>query len=101
MVTELVKVVKLMEANWLPGNMDDRCLEAFKIVSKVDAQLTPQARTAWRWRIFYLRALLDSEMFQRQGKLEGDVMRDAFQELTRIYHAENAHPMSVKPPIIP
>ncbi|MHB1463242.1 MAG: hypothetical protein ACYC1M_18290 [Armatimonadota bacterium] len=100
-VTELVKVVKLMEANWLPGNMDDRCLEAFKIVSKVDAQLTPQARSAWRWRIFYLRALLDSEMFQRQGKLEGDVMRDAFQELTVIYHAQNAHTMSVKPPVIP
>jgi hypothetical protein len=62
--------------------------------------MTQSARTAWRWRIVYLRALIDKELFERKGKREGDVLKAAFEELTRIYHAEKAHSMPIKPPQI-
>jgi hypothetical protein len=33
--------------------------------------LTAPARAAWRWRIVYLRALIDRELWKTHGKLEG------------------------------
>lgn len=35
---------------------------------------------------------------ERKGKLEVETLKSAFAELTRIYHAENAHSMPIKPP---
>ena len=67
---------------------------------KTDATLTSQARTSWRWRIVYLRALIDKELFERKGKLEGETLKASFEELTRLYHAEGAHSMPIKPPQI-
>jgi hypothetical protein len=66
----------------------------------METKLTPQARAAWRWRIIYLRALVDRELFRTQGKLEGKVLQGAFRELTTIYHAEHAHSMPIRPPQI-
>jgi hypothetical protein len=55
-----------------------------------DAQLTSHARASWRWRILYLRALIDRELVRTDGWFEGPVLQTAFDELTRIYHSENA-----------
>ena len=71
---------------------------AFESVRQAEAKLTPQAKAAWRWRIFFLRALIDKELFERKSKLEGGTLKAAFGELTRIYHAEHAHSMPIKPP---
>lgn len=97
-VAELSQAVHLLEANWIergPGSV-----EAFALIQKADAKLTPQAKAAWRWRIFYLRGLIDSELFRHNNKLEGPVLKAAFDELTKLYHAENAHSMPVRPPQI-
>jgi hypothetical protein len=48
-----------------------------------------------------LRAQIDDELVRRSGRLEGDVLKAAFGELTRLYHAENAHSMPVQPPRVP
>ena len=37
----------------------------------------------------------------RSVRLEGEVLKSAFDELTRFYHAENAHSMPVQPPRVP
>lgn len=74
--------------------------EAFRLAAWIDGKLSPQARSAWRWRILYLRALIDREMFRSQGKLEGRTLKEAFDELTEIYHAQNAHSMPIRPPQI-
>jgi len=66
----------------------------------MEARLTPQARSAWRWRIVYLRALIDCELLKTHGKLEGKALQEAFRELTAIYHAEHAHSMPIRPPQI-
>jgi len=55
--------------------------------------------TKLAWRILYLRALIDKELREKQGRLEGKVLSTAFDELTRIYHAQHADP-AVRPPVV-
>ncbi len=95
-VEQLAQAVGLLEKTWIKRGPDS--VEAFALLQKVDAKLTPQAKAAWRWRILYLRGLIDSELYRRNDKMEGPVLKGAFDELTRIYHAENAGPMPLKPP---
>jgi len=70
------------------------------VADLIDRRLTEAARRSWRWRILYLRALIDKELHERDGRLEGRALRDAFAELTRIYHAEQVHSKPLKPPQI-
>lgn len=68
----------------------------WEVLHKVDRELSPQARASWRWRILYLRAALDQELCASGGR--PTPRADAcFEELTRIYHAENAD-FTVAPP---
>jgi hypothetical protein len=47
-----------------------------------------------------LRALIDREMLATKGRLEGETLKKAFDELTAIYHAEHSHSMPIHPPVI-
>ena len=64
--------------------------EAYQLMGQVDAKLTSHARASWRWRILYLRTIVDRELVRNKGWFEGPVLKAAFDELTRIYHSENA-----------
>ena len=64
--------------------------EAYAKLSNVDASLTPQARSAWRWRILYLRSLIDQELQPYEGYWANEVCEKAMHELTAIYYAQNA-----------
>ena len=97
---DLVKVVEAFEKNHLRKEIGPSAEEAFDCVKSMETKLTPQARAAWRWRIVYLRALIDRELLRTQGKLEGKALQGAFRELTAIYHAEHAHSMPIRPPQI-
>jgi hypothetical protein len=88
--------VALLEKTWVTRGPDSA--RAFAILQQVDAKLTPQAKAAWRWRILYLRGLIDAELYRRNGKMEGPELKKAFEELTRIYHGEHVHSMPVRPP---
>ncbi len=97
-VVDLVlPAIHLLEKNVPNGQIGPGSLQARKLLEQADSQLTPQARQSWRWRILFLRAQVDAQLFLSRGALQGQVLYDAFQELTRIYHAENAEP-AVKPP---
>jgi hypothetical protein len=119
-VDEILKVIATLEQNhhmrWWPGELegvkldldwfpsrgakpraDPGAEDAYTAVQRVDAKLTPQAKKAWRWRQLYLRALLDSELKANGGK-PNDRCKEAFAELIKIYHAENANP-AVRPPL--
>lgn len=98
-VDDLWNVVGLLEDTWLERGQ--KSSEAFRLIQDVEPTLTPQAQTSWRWRILRLRAQIDHELVQRGGRLEGEVLKAAFGELTRLYHAENAHSMPVQPPQVP
>ncbi len=70
------------------------------MIQAAEKRLSPKTRRSWRWRILALRALIDHELLKHQGRLEGETLKAAFDELTAIYHAENAHSMPKGCPII-
>lgn len=102
---DMVEVVRIFEQNHTRGyngdfGITESAVRAFQLVTDAESKLTEEIKKSWRWRIFYLRALIDKEMFEGKGKLEGEILKAAFDELTKIYHAGNAHSMPIKPPQI-
>lgn len=121
-VDEIIKVIATLEQNhhmrWWPGELEGVKLDldwfpsrgvkpqsdpgaevAYATVQRVDNKLSLQARQSWRWRQLYLRTLLDAEL-KANGGSSNDRCNEAFAELIRIYHAQNANPV-VRPPLDP
>jgi hypothetical protein len=95
-VEEVLAAIHILEgALSIPYNdprrdrIDERVCQAYDLIQKADSKLSVQARHSWRWRVLYLRALIDCEIFRNKGKIEGAVLKRAFDELTEIYHAQN------------
>lgn len=91
-----------LELDWFPSRgvklqADPGAEEAYATMKRVGALLTPQAQKSWRWRQLYLRALLDAELKANGGK-PNERCNEAFAELIKIYHAENAIG-TVRPPL--
>lgn len=63
--------------------------EAFKLMQQADISLSPPARSSWRWRILYLRALIDNELANNDFRVSSRC-EEALQELTNIYYAQKA-----------
>ena len=62
---------------------DDAC----RIVERMERAILPKMRTAWRWRLVYLRAKIDREILATcQSAPES--ARKYFEELVKMYHAE-------------
>ncbi len=95
---DVVAMIKILEKNFPRNSIGADAIQAHELAQKVDARLSPRARAHWRWRILYLRALIDREMHLKKGRLAGDLLKGAFAELTRIYHAENALTGWLRPP---
>ncbi|MCE5276871.1 MAG: hypothetical protein ABFD92_13480 [Planctomycetaceae bacterium] len=66
------------------------------LAESIDAKLPPWARTAWRWRILFLRAALDGELTASGGQAT-EASERYFQELGDIYHSARAL-LHVSPP---
>jgi hypothetical protein len=98
-VDDLWKAVCLLEDTW--PERGTKSAEALRLLQGVAPGLTAQTQKSWRWRILLLRAQIDNELAQRNGRLEGEVLKASFNELTRLYHAEHAHSMPVQPPRVP
>jgi len=91
-----------LDLNWFPSRgakpqADPGAEEAYAAMQRIDGLLTPQAKKSWRWRQLYLRALLDSELKTNGGK-PNERCNEAFAELIKLYHAENANP-AVRSPL--
>lgn len=97
---DLLEVVLIFETNHKRDSIRESALRALELVENAEAQLTREVRSGWRWRIFALRAQIDAELFRREGKREGPILKKAFEELTAIYHAENSHSMPIHPPVV-
>lgn len=111
-VDDVLEVIDILEANhnhlwtmnWdiqrqshFPIHFKKDPKRAFELVHQADARLTPTARQRWRWRILYLRALIDQELEPYDGYWGNAICEEAFQELTQIYHAQEAE-MKCAPP---
>ncbi len=97
-VGDVSAAIEIFEQNHLRNRIGPSAAKACELIQAAETKLTTQARRAWRWRILALRALIDREMFTHQGRLEGQTLKEAFEELTAIYHAEHAHSMPIRPP---
>jgi hypothetical protein len=88
-VDTVTEAIYLLEETYpREGRDPEKVRRAWALLEAADAQLPAYARTAWRWRILYLRALIDAEA------LESDTLTDradaALEELITIYCAEQA-----------
>ncbi|MGO8732430.1 MAG: hypothetical protein ACLQVM_06540 [Terriglobia bacterium] len=63
--------------------------EGFRLMQQADKSLSPQARDSWRWRILYLRALIDSELAGNDYRVSSRC-EEALRELGSIYYAQRA-----------
>lgn len=106
-IDDVLKIIALIEQNHVnaaegnKANMDDASV-AYEIAKKVNEKLPECAKKTWRWRILYIRALLDMERFKAAKEDEwpwpsckswgallenNKLAEDAMEELIRIYHA--------------
>jgi hypothetical protein len=95
----VLEAARVLEANHSRENIGESSARAWELMEKSDKTLTPWAKKNWRWRILYLRALIDYNMYMNNGELRGSVLADAFDELTDVYHAQSAYE-AVRPPRI-
>ncbi len=120
-VAGILKVIRILERNhhmrWWPGELegvkltldwfpsknvrpmeDPGAEEAYRIVRQWDNVLPEKVRQSWRWRILYIRALLDAELKANGGSPNG-ACRDGFKELMKIYHTTEQSDPAVRPPV--
>ena len=69
---------------------------ALDICNSVMKKLPEWGTKAWRWRIIYLRVQIDAELHNNDG-MPTPLCEAAFDELTKLYHAENSE-IKVAPP---
>lgn len=63
---------------------------------QINASLPKNLRTCWRWRILYLRAVIDYHLFHASGTATPQC-EEFYEELIQLYHAQNAD-YCVSPP---
>jgi hypothetical protein len=60
-VADIMQAIGLLELTWTSERMNvAMTTQAFSLLSAVDKRLSPQAKSAWRWRILLLRAEVDA-----------------------------------------
>ena len=97
-VEDVVMAINLLEETHT--KLGEKSSKARDLLRQAEARLTPQARNSWRWRILYLRSVVDAERFAHgeTGNKPNPVLKEAFEELTVIQHAEQA---GQRPPQVP
>jgi hypothetical protein len=99
---DVAKVVEIFEKNHERDKVGPSAVEAARLVEQIDAQLAPEVKSSWRWRLFCIRAAIDQEIYRNSlGQGRDKVFREACEELTKISHAENAWPGLLRPAPIP
>lgn len=137
-IDDVLKMLELIEKNHSVSCVDmlgrvantkadiDVAKTAFVLAKKADESLSAWAKKSWRWRILFIRALLDVERYEgavkwgdrlnektewgdvRWGDIisESEIGRKALEELIEIFHSkmdvdDTIHPMfqHVRPPL--
>ncbi len=87
----MMEVSRILEQNHHRDEISASALRAWQLAESADRKLTVRARNSWRWRVFYLRTMIDKEMFIHHNRLEGEIIRKAMNELKLIYHVTSIH----------
>ncbi len=85
---DFLRLVDLFEKNHRPYMMESASADAAKTLAlKMDGEILPTMKGSWRWRLVYLRAMIDPEICGTED-LQPDSARPYFDELVKIYHVE-------------
>lgn len=100
-VDEVTEAIYLLEQNYprrtsscqlVGGNPEgwtrDGVVRALELIQAADQKLPTSVRQSWRWRILYLRAVIDYELFHNNNQIT-DRCDEAYEELIRISHLQN------------
>lgn len=100
MVEQLTEAIYLLEQNYPRKTSSSQLIDAkregwtregvdraFEIIQAADQMLPAYARQSWRWRIVYLRALIDFELIHNHN-LATDRCDAAYEELIRISYLQ-------------
>jgi hypothetical protein len=98
-VDEVTKAIRILETSLT--DLSESSCKAYDIIKEADAKLTVRARYSWRWRILYLRAMIDCQRFKNGGKIEGPVLKQAFDELNELYLTNSTTYFMLRPPKVP
>ncbi|MBR0298809.1 MAG: hypothetical protein IJQ93_00665 [Bacteroidales bacterium] len=61
--------------------------KALALAEKIDREILPSMKNKWRWRLLYLRAVIDNQIYTSR-KLHTETADDCYREIVRIYHGE-------------
>ena len=85
---DFVRLVGLFEKNHRPYMMEQASTDAAKTLAlKMDRDILPSMKNSWRWRLVWLRAMIDPEICGTDD-LQPDSAKPYFDELVKIYHTE-------------
>lgn len=99
-VDDVLAAIRILEENhlrmWdgeqLAMRIGESALEARRLLERADTAIPERVKESWRWRVLYLRGVIDAELFLSGGRIQGEALKSAFDELTTVYHAESAWP---------
>jgi hypothetical protein len=91
---DVAEAVRIFETNHFRDKVGESAVKACQLLEQAEAKMTSQARNAWRWRLFRIRATIDQEIHRNSlGQAKDEVFQQACDELTKISHAENSADM--------
>lgn len=65
--------------------------EIYRIITEIDEKLPEAIRKGWRWRLIYLRAVIDNELYHNEFiGLRSELCQKCFEEINKIQYTENA-----------
>lgn len=98
---DFTRLAALLEANHLGKDLTlVRAREAKSLAEKMNGEIFPSAAKSWRWRLIYLRTLIDEAIVSQPGYnaswiqpwfdecVRPESLLPLLDELTSIYHAE-------------
>jgi len=117
----LVRVIHILEQNhhwrWWPDMLSDVKLsldwfpckgaklqedpgaeQAYTIMKTVDSKLPDRAKNSWRWRVLFIRTMLDAELKANSGS-PNENCNEGFRELAKIYHTSAKTDPCLRPPV--
>lgn len=92
-----------LQLDWFPSKNvkpqpDPGAEDAYEIVKKSNETMSVWAKSSWRWRILFIRTMLDAEL-KANGGSPNEKCYEGFYELLKLYHCTEQTDPVVKPPL--
>jgi hypothetical protein len=92
-VDKMAEAIRLMEDIYPPEcRTFEKAQKVFDLIQEAATTLPAKVLSSWRWRILYLRAVIDFEAVTHPGPtgVVSDKQNEAYEELVRLYSAQHS-----------